>query len=287
MNAAGLELSGSRIGEALTALGRPPGTSSTAPFLSDLSVNELILVEQVGYLPVDLVSGVGSASWYPLVNAPGAELTQWTTAIFTAVDQARRGVVSELAARMADGVVAMRLEFEREPANVLTCTMLGTALRRIPHSRRPGSGRPGKRRAATEPFTTTLSARDFHLLVRGGYQPSGIVVGVSVVGFPRRSVAQGLGVARENVELTEQTNALYAAREQAMQRIEAEATGLGADGIVAVELRERPVRMTMTHAVELLAVGTAVRSGSDGHVPLDPHLQLTYDDPIVGVPADT
>jgi uncharacterized protein YbjQ (UPF0145 family) len=192
----------------------------------------------------------------------------WGRAIATAIDNARSGILEELRARHADGVVAMRFEMEREHASLLTCTMLGTAVQ--------GTGR---RPDARLPFATTLSARDFHLLVRAGYHPAGIVIGVSVVGFAARSAAQSLGLARDNVELTDQTTALYAAREQAMEMMEREAAELHADGVVEVQLQERPVNALLTHAVEFIAVGTAVCRGTEGHKALDPEFQLTLEDP--------
>jgi uncharacterized protein YbjQ (UPF0145 family) len=157
---------------------------------------------------------------------------------------------------------------EREHASLLTCTMLGTAV--------AGTGR---HQDGGRPFATTLSARDFHLLVRAGYYPIGIVIGVSVVGFAARSAAQSLGLARDNVELSDQTTALYSAREQAMDMMEREAAELHADGVVEVQLQERPVNSMLTHAVEFIAVGTAVCRGKEGHKDLAPEFQLTLEDP--------
>jgi uncharacterized protein YbjQ (UPF0145 family) len=255
------------IESALAALhhGFVPGDQST--FLSDLTVGELVLLEEIGYRPVDIVSGVGSASWNPQFTTAGTEGAMWGRSIAMAIDTARSGILEELRARRADGVVAMRLELEREHANLLTCTMLGTAV----HG--PAADRP------RHPFTTTLSARDFHLLVRAGYAPSGIVIGASVVGFAARSVSQSLGLARDNVELGDQTTALYSAREQAMEMMEREARELQADGVVEVQLQERPVNALLTHAVEFIAVGTAVTRGAEGHRDLAPEFQLTLDDP--------
>lgn len=253
---------------ALEALRAPFRSSGAATFLSDLTVGELILLEQIGFLPVGIVSGAGSASWYPQFTTAGTEGQMWGRAIASAIAEARAGIYSEVSALGATGVVAMRIEFEREPANQLTCTMLGTAVR------------DDKAQKATSHFTTTLSARDFHLLTRAGYRAAGIVMGVSVVGFAARSATQSLGLARENVELEGQTNALYSAREQAMEMMEHEATSLAADGVVAVELSERPINTLLTHAVELLAIGTAVRRSAGGHGSLGPDLQLTLDDPV-------
>jgi uncharacterized protein YbjQ (UPF0145 family) len=256
------------IGSALAALSAAfvPGDQHT--FLSDLTVGELVLLEEIGFRPVDIVSGAGSASWNTQFTTAGTEGTMWGRAIATAIDNARSGILEELHARRADGVVAMRLELERERANLLTCTMLGTAVQGT--GPRPGGG---------PPFATTLSARDFHLLVRAGYHPVGIAIGVSVVGFAARSAAQSLGLARDNVELSDQTTALYSAREQAMEMMEREAGELHADGVVEVQLQERPVNALLTHAVEFIAIGTAVCRGADGHRDLDPEFQLTLDDP--------
>ena len=256
------------IGTALAALREPFVAGDQHTFVSDLTVGELILLEEIGFRPVDIVSGAGAASWNPQFSTAGTEGDMWGRSIATAIDNARSGILEELRTRRADGVVAMRFEIEREHASFLTCTMLGTAV----HSTGP---RPG----AGHPFATTLSARDFHLLVRAGYHPVGIVIGVAVVGFSARSAAQSLGLARDNVELSEQTTALYSAREEAMEMMEREAAALHADGVVEVQLQERPVNSMLVHAVEFVAVGTAVCRGKDGHHALDPEFQLTLEDP--------
>lgn len=263
------------MADALAALTEPPSAQGE-PFLSDLSVGELVLLDEVGYDPVDLVMGAGSASWSPqsITVPPGGDA--WAWGLTHALTHARQGIERELAAHHADGVVAVQLALHRHPANLLTCTMLGTAVRR-----RKGTARPAHH--PTHPFSTTLSAADFHLLVRAGYVPAGMVVGAAVVGFPSRTVSQGLGLSRQNAELVDQTAALYTAREQAMARLDADARGLGADGVVAVSFTERPFATMLVHAVELLVVGTAVRRGPDGHRPLDPHLQLGLDDPLPDV----
>jgi uncharacterized protein YbjQ (UPF0145 family) len=264
------------IGVALEALRAPFHPGGQTAFLSDLTVGELILLEEIGYRPIEIVSGAGSASWCPQFTTAGTEAKMWGRAIASAIAEARAGIASEVSQRGADGVVAMRLELEREPANQLTCTMLGTAVRG-----EQGSGHTGP--AARGPFTTTLSAREFHVLTRAGYRAAGIVLGVSVVGFSARSASQSLGLVRDNIELEGQTTALYSAREEAMGMMEREAVSLGADGVVAVELSERPVNTMLTHAVELMAIGTAVRRGPRGHESLDPQLQLALDDPAAEV----
>lgn len=258
---------------ALAALAEPPAGGGQ-PFVSDLTVGELVLLDEVGYQPVDLVFGAGAASWsFQSVAVPNGS-DAWAWALTSAIASARSEVERELHGCRAEGVVAVKLEMHRHPGNVLLCTMVGTAVRRS-----AASGAHRGSRSAGSPFTTTLSAGDFHLLVRAGYAPVGMVAGAAVAGFPGRSMTQGLGLAKGNAELGDQTAALYAAREQAMSRLEAEARGLGGDGVVAVTFQERPFSSVLVHAVELLVVGTAVRRGPDGHRSLDPHLQLSLDDP--------
>jgi uncharacterized protein YbjQ (UPF0145 family) len=271
---------GAQIGTALDALRSPFHPATKETFLSDLSVGELILLEDIGYEAVEIVSGAGSGSWYPQFTTAGTESAFWADAIAGSIAHARDQIFSEVSQVGADGVVAMHVDLEREPANLLTCSMLGTAVRRM-HPKGGHSDRQHSRNAA--PFTTTLSTRDFHLLERAGYSATGIVFGTSVVGFAARSAAQSLGIARENIELEGQTNALYSARERAMEKMEREANHLGADGVVAVELSERPVNTMLTHAVELLVIGTAVRRSPEGHRSLKPQLQLTLNDPAPDV----
>ncbi|MDA8269676.1 MAG: heavy metal-binding domain-containing protein [Actinomycetota bacterium] len=254
-----------------------PARPQASTYVSDLLVGELVLLDEVGYEPVDLVAGAGSASWNPqIASGPGGS-DAWASAITSAISTARSAIDREIRERSADGVVAVQLHMDRHPANVLTCTLLGTAIRRRAASR--GASDHGPRR----PFGTTLSARDFHLLVRAGYLPVGIVTGVAVVAFAARSLTQGLGLSRENRELTDQTAALYRAREIAMGRLDAEARAYDASGVVDVSFSEHPFNSVLVHAVELLAIGTAIRRGPDGHRPILPHLQLALDDPPPGV----
>lgn len=257
---------------ALAALARPPSPSGT-PFVSDLSVGELVLLDEVGYEPVDLVVGAGAASFNPQAAMSPGGCDAWAWALTHAYAGARGAVEHELRERRADGVVAVHLELHRHPVTVVQVTLVGTAVRR-----RSGSPRPGSGHDQNEPFTTTLSAADFHLLVRAGHLPAAMVVGAAVAAFPPRSVTQGLGISRENVELADQTAALYAAREQAMERLDAEGRRAGAEGVVGVSFTERPFTTLMVHAVEVLVLGTAIR-GAGGPHPLRPDMQLSLDDP--------
>jgi uncharacterized protein YbjQ (UPF0145 family) len=112
---------------------------------------------------------------------------------------------------------------------------------------RGGQGRPGL-------FTSDLSVNEFLLIKEAGFDPVGLVVGSSIyhIGFQYANMTQ-------NQELGVLTQAMYAARELAMSRMEAEADALGADGIVGVRLAVGQYTWGENLA-EFMAIGTAVRS---------------------------
>ncbi len=118
-------------------------------------------------------------------------------------------------------------------------------MRRLEESRaRPDTGRAL--------FTSDLSVNEFLLVREAGFRPLGLVLGSSIyhVGLQRSSWGT-------NQELTTLSQAMYHARELAMQRMEAEADALGADGIVGVRLQIE-FKAFGRHLAEFVAVGTAV-----------------------------
>src|SRR6478735_777637 len=76
-------------------------------------------------------------------------------------------------------------------------------------------------------FTSDLSVSEYVLLGEAGFEPLGFVIGSSIYHIGLQSSKWG-----QNMELTTLTQAMYNARELAMSRMEAEASHLGADGIV-------------------------------------------------------
>jgi uncharacterized protein YbjQ (UPF0145 family) len=80
-------------------------------------------------------------------------------------------------------------------------------------------------------FTSDLSVSEFVLVREAGFDPVGMVMGVSIYQIAPRIPSGGDGC-----ELEDATRALYHARELAMKRMEEEAEELGADGIIGVRL---------------------------------------------------
>ena len=103
-------------------------------------------------------------------------------------------------------------------------------------------------------FTSDLSVNEFLLVKEVGFHPLGLVMGSSIYHI----ALQSLGQQAAPGEITPLTQALYQARELAMERMEAEADALGADGIVAVRLTFN-VHAWGTNVIEFVAIGTAVK----------------------------
>jgi uncharacterized protein YbjQ (UPF0145 family) len=103
-------------------------------------------------------------------------------------------------------------------------------------------------------FTSDLSVNEFLLVKEAGFEPLGLVMGSSIFHI-------GFQPVQTNVseELKMLTQAMYSSRELAMERMEAEADALGADGIVAVRLTLN-VHAWGANVIEFLAIGTAVKS---------------------------
>src|SRR5579862_62346 len=80
-------------------------------------------------------------------------------------------------------------------------------------------------------FTSDLSVNEFLLVKEAGFDPLGLVVGSSIyhIGYQQ-------SMWNQNQEMIVLSEALYKARELAMERMEEEANELGADGIVGVRL---------------------------------------------------
>ncbi|MGZ3455978.1 MAG: heavy metal-binding domain-containing protein [Polyangiales bacterium] len=238
-------------------------------FTSDLSVNEFLLVKEVGFQPLGLV--MGSSIFHIGVqiarNELAEELTSMTQALYQSRELAMVRMEEEADALGADGIVAVRLAVNIHSwgTNVIEFVAIGTAVK---HEQSPGSFRTKE----NKPFTSDLSGQDFWTLLNAGYRPLGFVMGncVYYVGPPPPAQAQ-------NGELTHVTQALYDARELAMERMQVEAESLQAEGIVGVIVDETNHTWGPT-VLEFSAVGTAVVSIRADHQIPRPTLVLTVND---------
>ena len=103
-------------------------------------------------------------------------------------------------------------------------------------------------------FTSDLSVNEFLLIKDAGFHPLGFVMGSSIyhIGLQARNWSK----SQELVKLSE---AMYAARELAMTRMEEEAIALGADGVVGVRLDVNYYEFGKDSA-EFIAMGTAIKA---------------------------
>jgi uncharacterized protein YbjQ (UPF0145 family) len=227
-------------------------------YTSDLSVNEFLLVTQAGFDPVGLV--VGSSIFHTGFQLAGPTASQEMTVLSEAMYSARHLAMTRMEEEAdqlgADGIVGVRLDIGRYEwgPNMAEFIAIGTAVKhRQGVLHRAPNGRP---------FQSDLSGQEFWTLLRTGHRPVGMVMGSCVYHVGRRGPLKTLGQTGRNVELPNFTQALYDARELAMQRMQTEAKELGAEGIVGVNLTER-THGWGSHVIEFFALGTAIIRSED------------------------
>ena len=242
-------------------------------FTSDLSINEFLLVKQAGFEPLGLVLG---SSIYHI----GFQQSNWcqnqemgvlTQAMYHARELAMTRMEEEADQLGADGVVGVRLNIGRYEwgADLAEFIAIGTAVKhRGGELHRAPNGRP---------FTSDLSGQDFSTLLRSGYRPVGLVMGNCVYHVAHQGLRAAWKQIGRNQEMPTYTQALYEARELAMERMQEEATELQAGGIVGASISERSHGWG-SHVIEFFAIGTAVVPTNEDHVIEQPAMVL----PLVG-----
>ncbi len=247
-------------------------------FTSDLTVNEFLLIQEAGFEPLGLV--VGSSIYHIGLQMrswkQNQELDVLTQAMYDARELAMTRMEEEADQLGADGVVGVRLEIGRYEwgAELAEFIAIGTAVR---HSEGRLHRAPNGR-----PFTSDLSGQDFWTLLTAGYRPVGLVMGNCVYHVAHQGLGGWMKQVGRNQEMPNYTQALYDARELAMERMQAEAETLEAEGIVAVQLHERSHGWG-SHVIEFFAVGTAILPLREDHTIPQPSLVLTLNDPPGGV----
>lgn len=224
------------------------------PATSDLSVDELVCLEQLGYDPLGLVLGssIYHIGWQRIRTNKNEELQIISKAMYDARRQAITRMEQEAHVLGADGIVGVHMAITRRDwgPDLLEFLFLGTAIR----GRNEGEG---GRPAHGWPFSSDLSGQDFWKLRMAGFKPVRLVIGSCVYHVSVQSLGQWfreLGGSTEHVPLTLGT---YAARELAMARMEAECTQFGGTGVTAVKVTEVNNGWG-SHIIEFFAVGTAI-----------------------------
>ena len=263
------------------SLAVPAPPAKTRGITSDLSVDEALLLHAAGWEPLDLVCGVAVVSvpvgvWNWGQGAVGLA----SDAHNAAVDQAARVLRGECSQVHGHGVVGVRVEVTVRTYHI-DVELVGTAVRPV-----DGADPRGKDAAEAMPFVSDLSARDFTLLLRAGWMPVGLAFGASFVYAPRRTAGAAMRQSTQNVELTNYTEAMYSARESAMERMQRSALEAGGEGVVQVKVTEGPMSFAR-HAVGFTAWGTAVKLVAEQHQFVRPEVVLPLDDAIVTFEAES
>ncbi|HWF15764.1 MAG TPA: heavy metal-binding domain-containing protein [Acidimicrobiales bacterium] len=268
-----------RRGAEALAVVAPP--SQARGITSDLSVDEALLLHSAGWEPLDLVSGVAVVSvpvgvW----NWGRGAISLASDAHNAAVDQAARALRAECAKVHGHGVVGVRVDVEVRTHHI-NVELVGTAVRPV-----NGEDPRGTDAAMAVPFVSDLSARDFTLLLRAGWMPVGLAFGASFVYSPRRTAGAAMKQSTQNVELTNLTEAMYSARESAMEHMQRSALEAGGDGVVEVKVTEGPMSFAR-HAIGFTAWGTAVKLLAEEHQFVRPEMVLPLDDAVVTFEAQS
>jgi uncharacterized protein YbjQ (UPF0145 family) len=222
-------------------------------FTSDLSVNEFLLVKEAGFEPLGLV--VGSSIYHIGFQQSAWNQNQEMAVLSQAMYQARELAMTRMEEEAdqlgADGVVGVRLDIGRYEwgANMAEFIAIGTAVKH----------REGKLHRAPNgrPFTSDLSGQDFWTLLHAGYRPVGLAMGSCVYHVAHQGIRQAFKQMGQNIEMQNYTQALYDARELAMERMQYDAQQVQAEGIVGVQLQERSHGWG-SHVIEFFAIGTAI-----------------------------
>ena len=241
-------------------------------FTSDLSVNEFLLIKEVGFHPLGLV--MGSSIYHLGIQtrrwSQSQELNKLTEAMYNARELAMERMDAEASELGADGVVGVRLDvnYYEWGSDTAEFIAIGTAVK-------AEDGR-SYRNNQGKPFTSDLSGQDFWTLMQTGHVPLGLVMGTCVYHIAHRGLGQTLRTVGQNAELPNFTQALYEARELAMARMQDEAQELGASGIVGVRLEEK-THMWGAHTIEFLSLGTAVVKMDGDHTIPPPRTVISLD----------
>ena len=212
-----------------------------------------MLVKQAGFDPLGLVIGssiyhIGyqQSSW-----KQSMEMSVLSQAMYHARELAMTRMEEEADQLGADGIVGVRLDIGRYDwgQHLAEFIAIGTAVKhREGELHRAPNGRP---------FTSDLSGQDFWTLLASGHRPVGLVMGSCVYHVAHQGMLASMRQVGQNVEMPNFTQALYDARELAMERMQNEAKELQAEGIVGVQLQERSHGWG-SHVIEFFAVGTAI-----------------------------
>ena len=114
-------------------------------------------------------------------------------------------------------------------------------------------------------------------MTKAGYRPLSLVMGNCVYYVGYQGVKAFFSQIGQNVEMPTYTQAIYDARELALARMQSEAEGLQADGIIGATIKEDSHGWA-SHVIEYFAIGTSVVATRADHTIPTPQLFLPLTD---------
>jgi uncharacterized protein YbjQ (UPF0145 family) len=252
-----------------------------AAFTSDLTVGEHAALRSVGFSPVGqaLGSAVYNVGWNytgcgywrgggllgGYRQAQVVDLPLVRQLLWNARERAIKRMRQECAGLGGDGVVAVRLAVRPFYGNGLEFTAIGTAVRA-----------DGSQHMTKRPFTSDLSGQDFAKLLRAGWLPVALVLGVGAVLRHDDWVTYRQSTSWMNQEMTGHTELVTAVRAQARDGLTTDAARHGGSTVVlrdtSLRLYEVQCRQYGTgnseardHVAEATMFGTAIVPLPDHH----------------------
>jgi uncharacterized protein YbjQ (UPF0145 family) len=244
---------------------------------SDLSPDELLAIRSMRFRPAGMV--MGSSVYHIGLTIPryrvSEELPVLTQALYNARENAMIRMMLEAEALGADGIVGVRLKIEPMSYgdDEIEYVAIGTAI-----YREDGDGEKWRTHDG-KPFTSLLSGQGFFKNYKAGYRPLGLVLGNCVYHVAHLTMRQAWSTAWRNCERTNFTDALYAARELAQERMDLECEKLHAEGVDGVRIEQNTHWAGNGHVIEFFTIGTAITpiEGKEDTPVEEPHLVMTLD----------
>ncbi len=235
-----------------STLHRENVTAERLQFSSSADGQELYCQMDCGFQPVRFVFGnvaysigVGGGLMGSLRSLGKGEVKEYSQVFNDTRHRALARITEEAIRASANAVVGIRiniLPFQ----GMQEMIMVGTASN---HPALPPTG-------DGHPITSDLTNEEMWNLIHLGYMPIRLLLGVSVYSL---GVIGGVTAALKGLgrgEISELTNLIYQARENAIERIASEASAIGADDVVGIRTYVYQLGGNM---IEFMAVGTAVK----------------------------
>jgi uncharacterized protein YbjQ (UPF0145 family) len=244
---------------------RKDGQMPQRAFTTSADAQELWCQEDAGYDPIAFVMGnvaysigIGRGITGAFRQLAKGEVRQYSDIFTHTRNLALQRIVGEAQSVGANAVVGIKTSIlPFGGTGVQEMLMLGTASHH---------DMPDPHFAAMGVTTSDLTAEETWNLAKIGYSPLMLVLGTSVysMGFVGGLLASFKNYVKG--EISELTELIYAAREESLGKVRAQASSIGADDVVGVKTYIYDLGNGL---IEFLAIGTAVKKTDSARTKTD------------------